>query len=166
MNPPSSLELRADQYADRYHLRLVDRLGSGKDGTVWATDARSALKVFEKVDPFRRELAVYRRLAVNGVDDLCGHAVPQLLECDEELAAIEMSVVKRPYVLDFASALMDGEEAGLPDYAIAEQHEQLREWFGADLPKVAAIVARLQRFGIQLVDINPRNIAFAETDEA
>jgi len=116
------------------------------------------------VVPFRQELAVYRRLAHHGVDDLCGHAVPQLLECDEELAVIEMSVVKRPYVLDFASAMLDG-SSQFPEHILAEQQEQLQEWFGLNLPKVAAIRARLQRIGIELVDINPRNIAFAEADD-
>lgn len=136
--PLSGIEARARAYASVYALRLIDRLGSGKDGTVWATDARSALKVFGSASPFRRELAVYQRLGAHGVDEVCGHAVPQLLEHDER--------------------------SDLPPHAVADQQEQLVDWFGPNLPKVAAIRAALARIGIHLVDVNPRNIAFAEPD--
>jgi hypothetical protein len=36
-----------------------------------------------------------------------GFNVPQLIGFDDELHVIEMTVVKRPFVLDFAAAYLD-----------------------------------------------------------
>lgn len=161
----SQLQLRAERYAHQYDLRLDALLGSGKDGTVWKTNARSALKVFVDKSPYRRELAVYRRLREREVSTLCGHAVPELLESSDSCLAFEMSIVRPPYVLDFASAGLDGEAVEFPPEVLADHHEQLREWFGERLPKVAAIMAALKGLGIHMTDIHPRNIAFENPGE-
>lgn len=165
MDPPSQLDRRAARYAARYQIRLDDQLGSGKDGTVWKTSTRSALKVFIREDPYRRELAVYERLRDRGVADLCGHAVPELLRWDHGLLALEMSIVRPPYVLDFASARLDHERVVFSQDVEAEHQQWLLEAFGDRLPKVAAVLAKLERLGIFMTDIHPRNIAFENPDE-
>ncbi|MDQ7014274.1 MAG: hypothetical protein Q9O74_10305 [Planctomycetota bacterium] len=162
-----TLELlnRAERYAALYQLRLGDRLGFGKDGTIWRTDARTALKVFKARDLYERELAVYQRLREYGVAELCGHDVPTLEQWDDELWAIEMTIVGRPFVLDFAAARLDGDRLVFPQEVVDAQEERIRELFGARVWKVAAIRAALERLGIHLTDIHPGNIGFVESEE-
>ncbi|MBN4052546.1 hypothetical protein JYT82_00365 [bacterium AH-315-K20] len=161
MSKLSEIDLRATRYADRYDIRLDGLLGSGKDGTVWNTNARTALKVFKQKKLFCRELAAYLRLRQHHVINLCGHRVPQLLESDVELHAIEMSIVQPPFVLDFASVRLDRERVEFPQHVMDDEAEHRREMFGEErLPKIAAILSSLQRLGIHMTDIHPGNIAF------
>jgi len=102
---------------------------------------------------------VYLRLLDRGVLEIRGCHVPQLLRSDDELWVIEMEVVKRPFVLDFAGAYLDTP----PDYSdevIAEWRADKQEQFGDRWPEVEAILASLERYGIFLVDVSPSNIAF------
>ena len=91
-------------FEDRYGLRLVGRLGSGRDGSVFITNLTTAVKFFKSEQSFARENGVYGVLAGGGIFDIAGHAVPELIRADVELLAIEMTVVHRPFLLDFASA--------------------------------------------------------------
>ena len=59
------------------------------------------------VEPYLRERAVYERLRDAGVSEILGFNVPQLIRFDDELRIIEMSIVARPFVLDFAGAWLD-----------------------------------------------------------
>lgn len=65
-------------YSQKYGLQFNRRLGFGKDGSVWQTDRRTAVKVFRRPEPYGRELATYRRLADRNITEIRGHAVPQL----------------------------------------------------------------------------------------
>ena len=163
-DPASSLEDRVRQYSAATGMRLKEQLGFGHDGDVYATFSKTALKFFRTPKDFRRELQVYQRLKECGVDEVLGHAVPQLLSWDEELLVLEMTIVRRPFLLDFASAYLDWP----PDFS----PEVLKEWsqrkageFGQYWPRVQLILAFLgDQYGVFLTDIHRGNIAF-DSDE-
>lgn len=151
---------RSQRYTQRYALSLDRRLGFGKDGTVWETDRGTALKVFRHVDPFRREVATYARLAEHGVLDVNGHRVPQVERVDGEFLGIEMSIVQAPFVLDFASAYLDHAAPEFPEDVIEEWLTHKQEIFGSNWPRTASVLATLRRFGIHMTDVHPGNIGF------
>jgi hypothetical protein len=159
----------ASLYAERRDLRIDRPLGFGKDGTVFSTvlparDA-TAVKVFEQQNMCQRELAVYRRLDQHGVTEVHGHNVPLLIARDDELFVIEMTVVARPFLLDFADARLDAVPE-FPDEVLERWHEEKIEQFGAELWERAQLVMATLRgsYGIFLLDINPGNITFGEGD--
>ena len=55
------------------------------------------------------------RLDENEVTQVCDFNVPQLLGVDEDLRILEMSIVTRPFVLDFAGAYLDVKPAFTPE---------------------------------------------------
>lgn len=167
---PGSIDQRALMYASRRGLLLDRQLGYGKDGTVFSTclptgDA-TAVKVFHRPDMFARELAVYQRLVEHAVSAVYGHSVPQLIDWDDELLVIEMTVVGKPYLLDFANAHLD-EAPEFPDEVIEQWHEEGIERFGAARwERVQLVIATLRgQCGVIFHDVNPGNIAFGEGEE-
>lgn len=157
----ADISARTLMYGQRYAIRPIDRLGFGKDATVWATDAATAIKVFVGAAPYARELAAYRRLQGRGVLDIRGHNVPQLLRFDDECLVIEMTIVRRPFVLDFASAWLD-EAPEFGDEVTEAWLEDKREEFGAHWPAAAGVLAGLRSHGVHLLDVHPGNIGFAD----
>lgn len=151
---------RSKEFAERYSLRINDRLGYGKDGTVWSTDGAAALKIFRRQERFARELAVYQRLTLNDVSTVAGHNVPRLIGFDESLLAIQMTIVERPFILDFASAYLDGTAPVFPDEVMEEWLADKKEQFGSNWSHAASVLAGLRRYGIQMTDIHPGNIGF------
>ena len=90
-----------------------------------------------------------------------GFQVPELLDYDDTLQVIEMTIVAQPFVLDFAGAYLDK----LPDYpeeVWEEWRSEKREQFESRWGEVQAIIGAFRRYGIFLVDVNPGNIAFRE----
>jgi hypothetical protein len=87
--------------------------------------------------------------------------VPQLLRIDEEFRAIEMIIVRSPFLLDFADARLD-EAPDFSEDVLQQWEEEKAEIFGERWPEVTRILAALQAFGVYLLDINPRNISFPE----
>ncbi len=57
----TELESRAGQYADDRGIQIIGQLGYGYDGTVFATNHQSAIKVLRFERLFRRECDVYLR---------------------------------------------------------------------------------------------------------
>lgn len=97
------------RYASRNQLKIGERLGFGIHGFVVSAEKENGFAVavkwhFEE-SSFSREVEVMSRLGELGVVDILGFAVPQLLGVDEELRIIEMTVVSRPFVLDFAGGV-------------------------------------------------------------
>lgn len=151
-------------YASRYQLQLAERLGFGIHGIIYVTEDKSgggktAIKAHRELEPFRRELSVYARLRQAQVSEIQGFNVPQFIRADEELRVIEMSIVARPFVLDFAGAYLDA-PPDFPDETWAEWEAQKRDQFDARWPKVRAVLAALEELGIHMVDVSPSNIAF------
>lgn len=153
---------RSREYAQCHALRPDRRLGFGKDGTVWKTDRGMALKVFRHVEPFQREVAAYARLAERGALDVNGHRTPQVERVDAELLAIEMTIVARPFVLDFASAYLDGDAPEFPEQVMEEWLVHKKEEFGSNWPKAVGVLAALRRLGVHMTDVHPGNIAFGD----
>jgi hypothetical protein len=70
---------------------------------------------------------------------------------------IEMTMVSKPYVLDFAGAYLDWE----PDFSeevMADWQADKQEQFGEQWPEVLAILAHLKNYGIHMEDVSPSNI--------
>jgi hypothetical protein len=79
----------------------------------------------------------------------------------EEWLVIEMTVVARPFVLDFASAYLDWPPKFSPE-ALEYQDQEMREKFGGRYAAVQAILAELEEMGIFQTDVNPGNMGFRE----
>ncbi|MEM1061949.1 MAG: hypothetical protein AAF532_11670 [Planctomycetota bacterium] len=98
---------RLKAYAESRRLILRSRLGFGQDGIVYQTDLPSALKAFKHRELFDREVRVYERIARKRVTHVGRFAIPKLIDADAENRVIEMSVVRRPFVLGFSAAGLD-----------------------------------------------------------
>ncbi|MCI0642412.1 MAG: hypothetical protein L0Y72_02600 [Gemmataceae bacterium] len=166
MTQREELVRRAIQYAQSNNLTLGEQLGFGVHGIVYALKSepgagQPAIKIYERETDYCRERDVYLRLREHEVKAICGCNVPQLLSFDDHLLVIEMSMVKKPFVLDFAGAFLDFG----PDFSeevMAEWRAEKVEQFGKRWPDVEAIIRELEEYGIHLVDVTPNNISFAD----
>ncbi len=152
-------------YAARHELRLAERLGFGVHGIILVAEhkphgGRTALKAHRETDPYLREREAYERMRRAGVTEILGFNVPQFIRADDELRVIEMTIVARPFVLDFAGAYLDRR----PDFseeAWAAWESERREQFDVRWRVVLQVLAALEEFGIYMLDVSPGNIAFA-----
>jgi len=87
--------------------------------------------------------------------------VPQLLRIDEEFRAIEMTIVRSPFLLDFADARLD-EAPDFSEDVLRQWEDEKAEIFGKRWSEVTCVLAALRAFDVYLLDINPRNISFPE----
>jgi hypothetical protein len=120
-----------------------------------------AVKFHREERPFERECGVYQRLREEQTTRILGFNVPKLLSIDAEFRAIEMTIVRPPFLLDFADALLD-EAPDFSEDVLRQWEEERAEIFGERWPEVTRILAALQAFDVYLLDINPRNISFPE----
>ena len=156
----------AGAYAARNALRLGERLGFGIHGTVHVVEhkikrAKSAIKSYRVTEFYLRERAVYERLSDAGVSDILGFHVPQFIRADDDLQVIEMTIVTRPFVLDFAAAYVGAP----PEFSAdiwAEWEAEKQEQFGARWRAVRAVLDAFEDLGIYLADVSPSNIAFLD----
>jgi|SRR5580693_6345396 hypothetical protein len=162
------LTQNAQAYATRRRLRLAERLGFGIHGIIFRTEGNpetgyvaTAIKVHRSREPYLRECAVYQRLKEAGITKILGFNVPQILGQDDELCIIEMSIVTRPFVLDFAGAYLDAPPDFSAEIWAAWEAEKVDQ-FGARWPKVQDILAALELMDIHMVDVSPSNIAFVD----
>ena len=151
-------------YASQRQLHLRERLGFGIHGIIYVAEGKStggktAIKTHRETEPFLRELSVYLRLQDAQVSEILGFNVPQLIRADNVLHVIEMTIVTRPFVLDFAGAYLDAPPQ-FPDEIWNEWEIQKREQFGERWLKVRSILAALEELDIHMIDVSPSNIAF------
>ena len=156
----------ARTYAAQHQLCLAERLGFGIHGIVYVVEnntkaGRTAIKVHRSVEPFQRECAVYERLRDAGVSKILGFNVPQLIRIDDRLLVVEMTVVARPFVLDFAGAYLDA-PPDFPEATWAEWESEKLEQFDIRWPEVQAVLGELETLDIHMVDVSPSNIAFLD----
>jgi hypothetical protein len=157
----------AHQYASRNRLVVREPLGAGIHGQVHVVQGTTvsggtALKVYHAQEFYRRELMVYERLKAAQVREILGFAVPQFIRTDDELLALEMTIVERPYVLDFAAAYLDYDAPWFDDEKWEMWEAEKRERFGVRWAEVQGVLAALEGYGIQMLDVNPGNVAFGD----
>ena len=157
---------RLEEYARLRQLRLLERLGSGVHGIVFAAESQrhfrvTALKAHESLSGYTRERDIYLELQELGVHSILSCRVPMLLDIDDELLAIEMTIVSRPFVLDFAGAYLYL-PPDFPEEVMAEWRAEKMEQFAARWPDVEAVLRELERLDIHMVDVNPGNISFPD----
>ena len=152
----------AQDYAARRSLEVNDamRLGYGNDGAVWLTNMQTAIKAFARIDNYRIELECYQRFRNEKITHIRGFEVPQLIDFDNELAVIEMSVVKPPFLLDFGKVHLD-KRPDFPAESLQEWRDEMKELWEGHWPEVRLLLAALERYGIYYLDAKPRNIMFA-----
>lgn len=118
-----------------------------------------AIKVHLQRDNFSRELAAYRRLAHSRVDGIEGFAIPKLINADERLRIIEMTIVSPPWLLDFGNALL--QEPDFEQSVMDDWWTRIEDRFGEKFPVVQSVYyALLARCGIHYLDFKPGNIEF------
>jgi hypothetical protein len=162
----ADLVRRVQEYADRRRLVVGKSLGSGVHGSVFAAESQtqggqSALKVHERESAYCRERDAYLRLRERDITTIRGCNVPELIDFDDDLWVIEMTVVTRPFVLDFGGAYLDAP----PDFSeevLADWRAEKEEQFGSRWPEVQAILRALEGHGVFVVDVNPGNVAFVD----
>jgi len=153
-------------YAFRHQLELAERLGFGIHGIIHvardnAKSGKTALKAHRSLEPYQRERDTYQRLRDANITEILGFHVPQFIRAADDLRVIEMSIVTRPFLLDFAGAWLDA----LPEFSDetwAEWETEKREQFGPRWPTVQAVLAELETLEIHMIDVSPSNIAFAD----
>jgi hypothetical protein len=155
---------RVEQYAGRKGLVLRELLGAGIHGSVFAAEyqtegGRSAVKGHERQSAYERERDVYLRLREGDVTAIRGCHVPALIDYDDELWVIEMTVVSRPFVLDFAGACLD-QAPDFSDEVLADWRAEKQEQFGPRWREVEAILGALEGYGVFMLDVNPGNVSF------
>ena len=156
----------ASLYASRFQIEIGETLGSGKDGIVLvakgkAQPAKVAIKVLRWKEAYEREKKVYERIREAAVITVLGFNVPQMVGCDDDLRVLEMTIVERPFVLDFAGAYLDVRPE-FPADVWADWEADLREKFDARWPRVQDVLGAFEEFGIYLLDVSPANIGFLD----
>lgn len=143
-------------------------LGVGTQGSVFVCNLPSqtgsaahhvAVKFHDKEIAYRREVSVYLRLRQLQIEEVHGHMVPQLIDFDDELLAIQMTIVSPPFCLDFGGAYLDQP----PDYSpeVWEDWRAMKsEAFEDNWPTVERIIEEFKTYGIFIADVNPGNIRF------
>ena len=135
----SNVVERAQSYAHHRGIEIKYPLGAGCDGSVFATDRPSAIKVLNWQVHYHKERDVYLRLRQHKIQKIAGCHVPRLIDFDDELLIVEMAIVSPPYVLDFAGAYLD-RRPDFPPEVMRRWRRDKREQFGADWPFVPRIV--------------------------
>lgn len=145
-------------------LNVGTQIGFGIHGRVFTfisirTGYRTAVKAFDDLGPFERELAVYLRLRDLKISAVGIFTIPTLIDFDEESLLLRMTLVPRPFCLDFASAYLDELPAYFPPFG-PEWHAEKEAQFGSEhWPEVLAAVRELESHGIYQTDVSPSNIA-------
>ncbi|HVT80435.1 MAG TPA: hypothetical protein VHM90_07240 [Phycisphaerae bacterium] len=91
-DPSLSVGERAGLYCIEREIEINDELGAGKDGSVFSTDRATAVKDFVNLSRFENERDCYQRLAETQTVELLGHNIPTMLQADDALMVIEMTM--------------------------------------------------------------------------
>jgi hypothetical protein len=87
--------------------------------------------------------------------------VPQLLGSADDLRVIEITIVQRPFVLDFAGARLDRRPEFTPEIW-SDWEVEKREQFEGRWTTVEKILSAFEEYGVYLLDVSPNNIAFRD----
>ena len=147
---------RYQSYLDAHAVETEGLLGWGMDGVVWRTARKTALKVHKFELDYRQERDVYLRLRQRSLHRLAGFAIPVLLYYDDSCLALELSIVERPFLLDFAQAHLDGAHPELDDPGWLNEKARV---FGSDWQDVKRLLNALRQYGIFFTDVHKGNIS-------
>ena len=156
---------RANNYAFRRKMKLVDQLGNGTDGAVWRTSKNSAVKALVDSTKYATKLRCYQRLKERGVGEISGVHVPVLVDTDSELLIIEIDIVEPPFIVDFGKAYIDEPSPYTPEQLAASQREWSRFFPKRDLPLIRKLLSSLKGIGIEYMDPKPNNITLHHGSE-
>ena len=149
----------ADYLAAR-NMNAGHLLGEGKDGSVHETDVGTAVKLHRVAEVYRRERDCYFRLNDTGIRAVEGLRIPKLIDYDNDLLVIEMTIVSPPFLLDFASGYLD-DPPDYPEEVLEHWHEELRGRFDDRYDDVLNVLAELEsQAGIHLFDVHADNLKF------
>jgi hypothetical protein len=117
MTNSDDVEKRVQAYLAERMLSIDSCLGAGTQGSVYlcnipSQNDRVAIKFHHREQAYIRERDVYVRLKELEIAHVLNHRVPVLVDFDDRLLAIEMTIVSPPFVLDFGGAYLDRP----PDY--------------------------------------------------
>jgi hypothetical protein len=129
-----------------------------------AKPGQSAVKFHGRSEPYHREKRIYQRLAEHSVTEIRGFHVPQLLSFNDHFRAIEMTIVKKPFILDFAGASLD-RPPSFPKNVMLEWERENRNRFGPRRNAVENLIRAFRDLDIYLLDISPNNVAFRDEKE-
>ncbi len=158
------LKQTARSYAHAKAAQILRFLGDGNDGAVWESSRATAIKAIERADSYKRERNAYKRLAAHEVWEIEGFAVPSLIDCDDTLQVVEMTIVFPPCILDFAKSYVDRP----PDFSsavMADWESETAELFDEHWPIVESILGWLRSYGIFYFDARPGNIRFGHESD-
>lgn len=123
------------------------------------------MKASENEDNHFRELSCYERLGFYKIIEINGFAVPELIDYNDNLLIIEMTIVQPPFILDFGKAYLDSKPPYFYDaHVMRDWEEGEQERWEERWPIVRKLVSALQSFGIYYMDLNQRNIVFPRGD--
>lgn len=84
-------------------------LGEGTDGGVFRTDKKTAIKVFLRRESYEKERDCYRILMENDVTEICGFAVPRIIEYHDGLMVVPSErLISTKHLLMTASNWQNG----------------------------------------------------------
>lgn len=151
---------RVVDFCLRTHQRIRGTIGVGKDGFVLKTSLNHAVKFLRHAEVYGREKRAYQRFALHRVRAVAGFNVPNFYASYDDLLAVEMEQVPRPFVVDFASAHLD-EPPEFPPDVLADFHERIHDLFGPRAGDVFSLLNELgERYGVYMLDARPANIQF------
>jgi hypothetical protein len=96
---------------------------------------------------YEQEKLVYQRLRERSLHRILGFHLPTLIRFDDALLGIEMTIVKPPFVLDFAGATLDA----VPEFSeeiLADWRASKEEQFSENWSRVSLVLDELARHGI------------------
>jgi hypothetical protein len=149
-------------FCERHGLAQLERIGFGIHGIVFlveSNDGVSVIKALRDFIPYQREKDTYQRLEHHHVLDILGFRVPRLLNANDDLQVLQMSLVSAPHVLDFAASFLD-EPPEFSSETWAEWERKNEEQFDSDWPIARKILSELESLGIFMLDPSPSNIRF------
>lgn len=150
---------RVALYATARGLTIEISLGGGQDGLVMVTSRQTAVKSFIHSELYRREKAVYLRFQEKGFAQANEFEVPRLIEFDDGLWIIEMTIVSPPFIVDFAGATLNSRSSVFDDAEITREWlRDKQEEFEGDWPAVKRALWKFEGIGVYLNDVSPRNI--------
>jgi len=154
----ADLESRARLYTAQTGRAIEKLLGHGNDGAVWQTNRATAVKVCEDHQRYCTERDCYRLFYDQSITEICGYAIPKLINFSDPLQVIEMAVVQPPYIIDFGKAYLHCAPPSFPQQTMADWIAEKKELYGEHWPTIQRILRKLNSLGIHHMDPRPANI--------